>query len=184
MRKVSHLCCLFFFFSTIWFDLHLPFFAAKSRILCPMICEKVKKQFCKLLVSTILYILLRCRRIVVAPSFSFSLPFGLCHLYFVHARLFYFHLIITFFSVGRRKAKCMLQWQTLKILALSPPTTIKQIECLRINWTRKKTLHNDICLYLYLRFEPLAFFSYGFILFLFFAVLFPNRGLTLYHLCM
>lgn len=120
MRKVSHLFCLFFNCSTC-----MRFFSSSDwRILCPMICEKVKKQFCKLLVLTILCILLCCRRIVVTLfHFPYALTIHILSLLFPlsfthsHASMY---IVIPFFDVVdftrrfffcsiRRKAKCMLQ---------------------------------------------------------------------------
>lgn len=131
MRKVSHLFCLFFNCSTCacagdFFPCtHHP----KSRILCPMICEKVKKQFCKLLVLTILCILLRCRRIVVAVFFSLRFSpvpffswFSLCmpvpyfDVFFLCVSFFLFYFVL-YTTESKKNPKCMLQRKTLEILA-------------------------------------------------------------------
>lgn len=158
-KKTSNKCekfhIYFVYFSTV--RLACAFFsqAQNRRILCPMICEKVKKQFCKLLVLTILCILLHCRRIVVADLFFFPISPILLHIVFCAQCSILIQTFLSFsfvcwrlFCLYRSKVKCMLQKQTEKMpAAVEPPTNNNQIECLRINstdckwqntWNKKK----------------------------------------------
>lgn len=121
-----------------------------------MICEKVKKQFCKLLVSTILCILLRCRRIVVAVCSlflhailaSFCLQ---CTLYVHACSVFWrsllmclyvcmsvlFGIVFFFFNfvhIEKKRIACCRD-KHWKCEQHKYTSNNNQIECRRINWT-------------------------------------------------